>query len=94
MLCGRLSSVAKQKNRQMFSKKKTNKTGENIMQKYANCPICGTKLLKADEVKNLELQCHKCKEFLIVEISTGGIEIIIKPRAALGYSDLKIQNKI
>ena len=55
------------------------------MQKYANCPICGTKLLKADEVKNLELQCHKCKEFLIVEISTGGIEIIIKPRAALGY---------
>lgn len=45
------------------------------MQKYANCPVCGAKLLKADEVKNLELQCRKCKELLIIDISVEGIEV-------------------
>ena len=45
------------------------------MQKYVNCPVCGTKLLKAEEAKNLEMKCPKCRESLNIEITNEIIRV-------------------
>ena len=45
------------------------------MKSYISCPVCGTKFGKAEEIKNLDIQCQKCRENLIVNVSDAGIAI-------------------
>lgn len=47
------------------------------MKSYVNCPICGTKLIRAEEVKEMEFQCFKCKNELLVNVSQNGITVNI-----------------
>jgi phage FluMu protein Com len=45
------------------------------MKSYITCPVCGTKFGKAEEVKDLDLQCPRCHENLIVNVSSVGVAI-------------------
>ena len=45
------------------------------MKSYITCPVCGTKLGKAEEVKDLDFQCTRCRENLIVNVSAVGVVI-------------------
>lgn len=38
------------------------------MKMYALCPICGHKLLKGNNIKNVEIKCPRCSHFLNVSI--------------------------
>lgn len=35
---------------------------------YALCPICGHKLLKGNNIENVEIKCPRCSHFLNVSI--------------------------
>ena len=39
------------------------------MKSYVSCPVCGTKLVKAEEVKEMEFQCGKCTHDLLINVS-------------------------
>lgn len=45
------------------------------MKSYITCPVCGTKLGKAEEIKDFDFQCPKCKENLIVNVTSTGVDI-------------------
>ena len=45
------------------------------MKSYITCPVCGTKFGKAEEVKDLDIQCPRCRENLIVNVSSVGVAI-------------------
>lgn len=45
------------------------------MKSYITCPVCGTKFGKAEEVKDLDLQCPRCRENLIVNVTSIGVAI-------------------
>ena len=45
------------------------------MKSYITCPVCGTKFGKAEEIKDLDLQCPRCRENLIVNVSAVGVVI-------------------
>lgn len=45
------------------------------MKSYITCPVCGTKFGKAEEVKDLDLQCPRCRENLIVNVTSGGVAV-------------------
>ena len=45
------------------------------MKSYITCPVCGIKFGKAEEVKDLDLQCPRCRENLIVNVSSVGVAI-------------------
>ena len=47
------------------------------MQKYVTCPSCGTKLGRAEEIKNLEYPCPKCRELLTVNVTNKAVEVIL-----------------
>ena len=46
-----------------------------MMKSYITCPVCGTKFGKAEEVKDLDFQCTRCRENLIVNVSAVGVVI-------------------
>lgn len=45
------------------------------MKFYIICPVCGAKLGKAEIIKNMDLQCSKCKEMLTVDISNEKLTV-------------------
>ena len=45
------------------------------MKLYVVCPVCGTKLGKAEEIKAMYLQCFKCRELLIVNVGDNSVSI-------------------
>ena len=45
------------------------------MKLYVVCPVCGTKLGKAEEIKAMDLQCFKCRELLIVNVGDDSVSI-------------------
>lgn len=45
------------------------------MKLYVVCPVCGTKLGKAEEIKAMDLQCFKCRELLIVNVGDNSVSI-------------------
>lgn len=45
------------------------------MKSYVVCPVCGTKLGKAEEIKALEFQCTKCHEDLLIDVTPNGVKI-------------------
>ncbi len=47
------------------------------MQKYVNCPLCGAKLGRAEEIKNFEFPCAKCRELLTINVTRKGVEVIV-----------------
>ena len=42
---------------------------EEKMKFYIIGPVCGAKLGKAEAVRNMDLQCFKCKSLLTIDIS-------------------------
>ena len=48
---------------------------EGYMKSYITCPECGTKLGKAEEIKDMDFQCPRCRENLIVNVSSVGVII-------------------
>jgi transcription initiation factor IIE alpha subunit len=58
----------------MFPNVETKRQGE-FMKSYITCPVCGTKFGKAEEVKELDFQCPRCKENLIVNVSPTSVVI-------------------
>lgn len=45
------------------------------MKSYISCPVCGTKLGKAEEIRELDFQCSKCKENLSVNVNSNGVAV-------------------
>lgn len=45
------------------------------MKSYVSCPVCGTKLIKAVEVKEMEFQCNKCKQELLINVTSSGVSV-------------------
>lgn len=45
------------------------------MKLYLVCPVCGTKLGKAESIKNFEFPCPKCHEELIADVAPDGIRV-------------------
>lgn len=45
------------------------------MKFYIICPVCGAKLGKAEAVRNMDLQCFKCKSLLTVDISNEKLSV-------------------
>lgn len=41
------------------------------MKIYSICPVCGYKLIKAEEIVEGEIKCPRCSHFLNVSISNG-----------------------
>jgi len=54
--------------------------------KYTVCFNCGHKLLKADDGSNIEIQCPKCNEKLLINVSSGKIVVVAKVTALRGCS--------
>lgn len=50
------------------------KEGRN-MKKMITCPICGAKYGKADELKDLELVCFRCKSELVANVTSKGVTV-------------------
>ena len=45
------------------------------LKSYVSCPVCGTKLVKAEEVKEMEFQCGKCKHDLLINVTPLGVSV-------------------
>lgn len=43
---------------------------------YANCPVCGTTLIKAKNVDGAVIKCLGCKRLMVVEIKKGRIVVV------------------
>lgn len=43
----------------------------------ADCPICGSKLMKAAPASNIELDCPKCKSQLQIVVSETGYQMTL-----------------
>lgn len=41
--------------------------------KYVTCPICGSKLMRCLGKCEIELNCTKCKEHLLVQVDSEGV---------------------
>ena len=49
---------------------------------YANCPVCGTTLIKAENVDGAVIKCLGCKRLMVVEIKNGRVVVIPQEIAA------------
>ena len=43
---------------------------------YINCVACGCKLFKAELCQNMQIQCWKCKEKLVIDIKDGKLTVV------------------
>ena len=59
------------------------------MKIYVYCPVCGTKLMRAAEGKDIEQPCRKCNEMLSINVTINGIDVKIIKQPDMQIAQIK-----
>ena len=63
---------------QEYRKKRAKKEGFGVATKLrADCPICGSKLIKASPSSEIEIDCPKCKSRINIIVGDKGYHLLV-----------------